>query len=108
MTPADVRARLTHALRLDLIGPEPGELQEAELLRLPPSRWYLTGFLVPWNAPSAQKSDEDEQGELELAAAGAGADDDDSAARQRVLQELARDPVREEPRFQALLNQMTL
>jgi len=80
MTSADVRARLTHALRLDLVGPEPGEPQEAELLRLPPSRWYLTGFLVPWNAPSNQKADDDEQGELEMAAAGAGAEDDDTAA----------------------------
>src|SRR5688572_2231301 len=80
MTSPHVRARLTHALRLDLIGPQPGEPQQAELLRIPPSRWYLTGFLVPWNAPSTQKSDEDEQGELELAAAGAGAEDDDAAA----------------------------
>lgn len=80
MISVDVRARLTHALRLDLIGPEPGEPQESELLRLPPSRWYLTGFLVPWNAPSTQKADEDEQGELEMAAAGAGAEDDDTAA----------------------------
>jgi len=80
MTSADVRARLIHALRLDLVGPELGEPQVTELLRLQPSRWYLTGFLVPWNAPATQKSDEDEQGELEMAAAGAGAEDDDTAA----------------------------
>lgn len=79
MTSADVRARLTHALRLDLIGPDPGEPQAWETLPIPPSRWYLTGFLVPWNAPAAQKADEDEQGELEMAAAGGGAGEEDSA-----------------------------
>ena len=39
MTSADVRARLTHALRLDLIGPQPEEPQVAETLPIPPSRW---------------------------------------------------------------------
>ena len=78
MTSADVRARLAQALRLDLIGPEPDEPQASELLPISPSRFYLTGFLAPWNAPAAQKADDDEQGELELAAAGAGAEDEDS------------------------------
>ena len=36
-----------HALRLDVIGPEPDEPQAAETLDVPPSRWYLTGYLVP-------------------------------------------------------------
>lgn len=80
MTSADVRARLIHALRLDLIGPEPNEPQAAEILPISPSRFYLTGFLAPWNAPAAQKADDDEQGELELADAGAGSEDDDSTA----------------------------
>ena len=78
MTSADVRARLTHALRLDLIGPEADEPQADELLPIPPSRFYLTGFLAPLNAPASQKADDDEQGELELAAASGGAEDDDS------------------------------
>ena len=78
MTSADVRARLTHALRLDLIGPEADEPQADELLPIPPSRFYLTGFLAPLNAPALQKADDDEQGELELAAASGGAEDDDS------------------------------
>ncbi len=78
MTSADVRARLTHALRLDLIGPEAGEPQATETLPIPPSRFYLTGFLAPLNAPAVQKTDDDEQGELELAAASGGAEDDDS------------------------------
>ena len=75
MTPAEVRDRLTHALRLDLIGPDPGEPQTAEILNIAPSRWYLTGFLVPWNAPVSQKQDvEDTQGELELGETGSGGD----------------------------------
>src|SRR5687768_16636133 len=78
MTSADVRARLTHALRLDLIGPEPDEPQASEVLPISPSRFYLTGFLAPLNAPVSQKADDDEQGELELAAASGGAEDDDS------------------------------
>src|SRR5439155_1345492 len=77
---ADVRDLLTHALRLDLIGPEPDEPQISEILGIPPLRWYLAGFLVPWNAPAAQKQDEeDTQGELDMANAGSGADEDDAA-----------------------------
>ena len=83
MTSAAVRARLTHALRLDLIGPEPGEPQAAEILDRSPSRWYLTGFLAPWNAPASQKEDEEAQDELEgLVPGESGGDDDDEATRE--------------------------
>ena len=75
MTSADVRTRLTHALRLDLIGPDPHEPQASEVLDRPPSRWYLTGFLVPWNAPANQKVDDDDQGEFD-SGAGPAADED--------------------------------
>ena len=59
---ASVRDHLVNALRLDLIGPGPDDtalLQE----RLPqaPSRWYLTGFLVPSNAPQSQKARDAEE-----------------------------------------------
>ena len=78
MTSADVRARLVHALRLDLVGPDPGDSQIKEVLNVPPSRWYLTGFLIPWSAPVTQKRDEDDsQGELGFAEPATGADDDD-------------------------------
>ena len=80
MTAADVRARLTHALRLDLIGPEPEEPQASEVLAFPPSRWYLTGFLVPWTAAAKQKQDDDDQGELEITEAAAQGDEDDTPA----------------------------
>ena len=57
-----VRSYLTDALRLDLIGPRS---QDAELQneRLPqaPSRWYLTGFLVPTNAPDEQRAQDNEE-----------------------------------------------
>jgi hypothetical protein len=78
MTSADVRVQLTHALRLDLIGPEPEEPQVSEVLAVPPSRWYLTGFLVPWSAPTRQKQDEeDTQGEFGFTEAASGSDDDE-------------------------------
>ena len=62
MTPADVRQRLVDALEADLVGPFlapdlPGGGQE--VLPLPPSRWYLTGFLAPQfdRAPDADDTD---------------------------------------------------
>jgi hypothetical protein len=80
MTSADVRARLTRALRLDLIGPDPDEPQVNEVLPAPPSRWYLTGFLAPWAAPVTQKQDDDDQGELELTEATARGDEDNTSS----------------------------
>ncbi len=47
------REHLIAALEADLIGPyeKPGGLDVSdELLKLPPSRWYLTGFLAPMEA----------------------------------------------------------
>ncbi len=72
MTSADVRARLAHALQLDLIGPRPEDPEVTEALSVPPSRWYLSGFLAPWAASAAQKQDSDDQGELELGEPGTG------------------------------------
>jgi Helicase conserved C-terminal domain len=58
-TSAEVRAKLIETLQLDLVGPGRGHALEAERLREsePPSRWYLTGFLVPTGAPEAQRHD---------------------------------------------------
>ena len=75
MTAADVRDRLTRALRLDLVGPEPDESQITEILDRAPSRWYLTGFLVPTDAPANQKSEETDQGDLDLGVGPAGDED---------------------------------
>src|SRR3954468_19500808 len=81
MTSADVRSQLVRALRLDLVGPEPDEPQASEVLSSAPSRWYLTGFLVPWGAPAAQKQDEEDvQGELEDGEGAARGDEDEKTA----------------------------
>lgn len=62
-TSKDVRAQLIEALRLDLIGPSTGHPPHAryaeERLAIAPSKWYLTGFLVPYEAPASQRADDD-------------------------------------------------
>ena len=68
MTPADVRDRLIHALRADLVGPALPD----EILDEAPTRFYLTGFLAPLNASLDQRSDptaNDEPDQLEPASA---------------------------------------
>lgn len=80
MTPAAVRDRLVEALRLDLVGPDNDHLFAHELLPDPPSRWYLTGFLVPRDAPEEQRHDIQSTEELDAAA---GPDDDDGASTER-------------------------
>src|SRR5437763_2291878 len=77
MKPAEVRTQLVEALRLDLVGPENGSDLEAEVLPQAPSRWYLTGFLVPLEAGEAQKSDATAQDDLDFAASDGEATDDD-------------------------------
>ena len=77
-TSADVRASLVDALRLDLVGPEPGQPtlgNLTETLDQFPSRWYLTGFLVPTDAGDEQRQDEEEEDELEQAGESGGLDD---------------------------------
>jgi len=55
---AQVRCELVKILRLDLIGPDPGHPRETEILDRVPSREYLAGFLVPFEAPSGQVKSE--------------------------------------------------
>ncbi len=57
MTSADVRVQLVRTLSLDLIGPDRGSPLLDEVLPQAPSRWYLTGFLVPVDADESQKTD---------------------------------------------------
>jgi hypothetical protein len=75
MTSAEIREGLVDALKLDLVGPEPGSEHEKETLPMPPSRWYLTGFLVPFMAPESQRREVTSDDELDLVGS-AGADDD--------------------------------
>ena len=65
MKPAEVRGQLVEALRLDLVGPDNGSDLEAEVLTQAPSRWYLSGFLVPLEADPAQKIDDTSQDEFD-------------------------------------------
>ncbi|MES2177838.1 MAG: DISARM system helicase DrmA [Gemmatimonadota bacterium] len=70
-TSVEVRDDVVRALRLDLVGPmanlESDAKYASERLPMSPSRWYLTGFLVPSNAPDEQRSDEASQEEMDLA-----------------------------------------
>jgi len=64
MKPLDPhRKHLLAALTADLIGPYDPDTG-AEVLALPPQRWYLTGFLVPEgmaHMPAAATGDADEE-----------------------------------------------
>lgn len=53
----EVRGDLIAAMQLDLIGPSGNLGDPREVLSQPPSRWYLTGFLVPTDAAEQQKFD---------------------------------------------------
>ncbi len=89
MTPVEVRRELTNALNLDLVGPDDGLGSPSEVLSQAPSRWYLTGFLVPLDAEDTQRVDEDSNEEVDAAADAGGADDatptEPASARKRFL-----------------------
>lgn len=65
----DLRPRLVQALNADLVGPYDRNSPD-ELLKLPPSRWYLTGFLVPKAVRDGEELDPTDNEEL-----GAGDDE---------------------------------
>src|SRR5260221_472028 len=89
MQSAEVRSKLVDALKLDLVATSTnlGNLDEA----LPqwPSRWYLTGFLVPIGAERDQRTDEAATEDLDQPGEAGGTDDDvppeRPATRQRYL-----------------------
>ena len=89
MTAAEVRSKLAAALQLDLVGPPDGLGSLTEVLPQAPSRWYLTGFLVPLDADDLQRVDEDSNEEVEAANDAGGADDatptEPASARKRFL-----------------------
>jgi hypothetical protein len=79
--PAQVRDKLASALALDLVGPAPDDAAHAEeVLPTAPSVWYLTGFLVPFEAPPGEREGDDADGELD-AIDKARAGDDEEAGR---------------------------
>ena len=79
---ATVRSRLLDTLRLDLIGPRPEDpshdAYREEILPVAPSRWYLTGFLVPYEASPEQRSDDDGDDTLDQAERPEEGDDDNA------------------------------
>jgi hypothetical protein len=90
MTPssAEVRATIVTELRRDLYGPDSADTAyHDEVLDTAPSRWYLTGFLVPKNAPLEQRQGSAEtEGDLDGGDAGGTGEDagtPDRASRRR-------------------------
>jgi hypothetical protein len=87
MKPLDVRRRLLSALQADLVGPfaagVPGISAEDaaasdETLTLPPSRWYLTGFLAPSGHRAPEADDLESLGGELAAGSQTGTDDEGS------------------------------
>jgi len=82
MKSVEVREQMANALTLDLIGPVSGLAAGAHLEReiLPgtstPSRWYLTGFLAPFESNIEDKSDEDSGDQMDLISQAKGGDDE--------------------------------
>jgi hypothetical protein len=56
-TSESVRKKIVEALRLDLVGPDNSHSFATELLPDLPSKWYLTGYLIPTDAPEEQRED---------------------------------------------------
>src|SRR5262245_40269233 len=85
-TSVAVRDELVDALVLDLVGPlTPDHHLRDEVLPQAPSRWYLTGFLVPVEAAAEQRTDADSSEGIETEGERGGTDDaetpDSAAAR---------------------------
>jgi len=93
VTSAQVRNKLFEALRLDLVGPETEQNSElgdaAEILPQAPSRWYLTGFLAPLDAPAEQRCDAEADDDLDSSGETSVEDDAEperaAAAQQKYL-----------------------
>src|SRR5206468_12915858 len=72
---SEVRNELVEALKLDLVGPWLGHAFAHELLPENPTRWYLTGYLVPEDAPVQHRSDAEAKDEVDAGGEGGGTDD---------------------------------
>ena len=77
MKPVDVREQLVDALRLDLVGPDhEDDRYQDEVLPSAPSRWYLSGFLVPYEASVEDRSDDTGDESLDIVGKERGGDDE--------------------------------
>ena len=63
-TSSAIRSELVEARKLDLVGADNHHAFGNELLPDAPSQWYLSGFLVPSEAPADQKTDETSSEEI--------------------------------------------
>ncbi len=77
-TSLEIRNDLARVLGVDLIGPEPGGAYEREAVDIAPSRFYLSGFIVPHEADEDWKSARDGQEEVDVVV-GDGTGDDEAA-----------------------------
>ncbi|ABA25311.1 Helicase-like protein (plasmid) [Trichormus variabilis ATCC 29413] len=88
-TPAEVRSCLIDALQLDLVGPTPNDIAHVdEIIDQAPSKWYLTGFLVPYEASVEQRSEDignDDIDEISQVNAGDDEKQPDSASARRAF-----------------------
>jgi hypothetical protein len=88
-SPVEVRRELVDALQLDLIGPTGALGDHKELLSQAPSRWYLSGFLVPTDADDDQRCDPSSNDELDQSPPVASVDENETpektAARRSYL-----------------------
>lgn len=64
-------------LRLDAIGPDPGDPEQSESLPQAPSEWYLTGFLVPYQAKAEERQDPTSNEDVDQGGDAGGTDDDE-------------------------------
>ncbi|MBR8834207.1 MAG: DISARM system helicase DrmA [Stigonema ocellatum SAG 48.90 = DSM 106950] len=77
ITSASVRSHLIDALQLDLVGPTPDDTIHAEeILDQAPSKWYLTGFLVPYGAPVEQRADDAGDEDMDVVGRASTGDDE--------------------------------
>jgi hypothetical protein len=75
MDPVTVRDRLVDVLRDDLVGPA----DPREILGDAPSRWYLTGFLVPFQGGHETRSEPDDDDEIGGGGSGGGGESEDDS-----------------------------
>lgn len=81
MTPVEVRGQLVDALHLDLIGPNARLGTPDEILPQAPSKWYLTGFLVPIEGGQVQRQADEASEDLDSGGEPGGVDDGDAPER---------------------------
>ncbi|MCU0552127.1 MAG: DISARM system helicase DrmA [Leptolyngbya sp. Prado105] len=77
---AKAREHLVRALRLDLIGANPtdDDHYQTEILSQAPSKWYLTGFLVPYEASVEDRSTPDGNDQLSLLESSSASDEENT------------------------------